>query len=308
MGNKKPDLSRTVLTAVCMSVLILCLAVPAWAEKANQAKAEKTKKEQVQKGNEFDSLMQRLIKDGFSKTAVDDLFAKKDVIFSPEGVSLFFIHSESSLNYDQFTSKKSIANAAGYLETHKETLDRAQKEYGVDKTIITAILLVETRLGSYLGKRTVINTLATMAALTDDKLRQRIWDSIPAKKKPKKQSFDKKVKWRSEWGYKELKALLKYSGKEGIAPETIKGSYAGAMGISQFMPSNALTLAKDGNNDGKVDLFNHDDAIFSVANYLRHHGWKPGIARQKKHEVLYRYNHSNYYVDALLKISDKLKG
>ncbi len=74
------------------------------------------------------------------------------------------------------------------------------------------------------------------------------------------------------------------------------------------MPSNALKLAKDGNKDGKINLFSHADAIFSVANYLKHHGWKPGIARQKQHEVLFRYNHSNYYVDTLLKISDKLKG
>ncbi|MCP4721788.1 MAG: transglycosylase SLT domain-containing protein, partial [Desulfobacteraceae bacterium] len=88
---------------------------------------------------------------------------------------------------------------------------------------------------------------------------------------------------------------------------SIKGSYAGAMGIPQFMPSNALTLAKDGNNDGRVDLFNHADAISSVANYLKHHGWKPGIPRQRQHEVLFRYNHSNYYVDTLLKVSDKLK-
>jgi membrane-bound lytic murein transglycosylase B len=218
------------------------------------------------------------------------------------------MHTESSLNYDQFTSKKSIKTALGYITEHKTALDQAQKIYGVDPTIITAILLVETRLGTYLGKRTVINTLSTMAALTDDDLREKIWNAIPDKKKPKKETFLKKVKQRSKWGYAELKSLIKYSEQEKITPENIRGSYAGAMGISQFMPSNALRLAKDGNNDGKIDLFNHADAIFSVANYLKHHGWKPGIARQKQHEVLFRYNHSNYYVDTLLKISDKLKG
>jgi len=127
------------------------------------------------------------------------------------------------------------------------------------------------------------------------------------KKKPKKENFLKKVKQRSKWGYAELKALIKFSEQEKIAPDKIKGSYAGAMGISQFMPSNALSLARDGNQDGKIDLFTHADAIFSVANYLKHHGWKAGIARQRQHEVLFTYNHSNYYVDTLLKISDKLK-
>lgn len=263
---------------------------------------------EIQKGNEFEKLIQQLINDGFEKEKIETLFSNENVFFNPAGVSSFFIHTESSLDYDQFISKKSIGNALQYLSEHENALDRAQKIYGIDKTIITAILLVETRLGTYLGKRTVINTLSTMAALTDETLRERIWNFIPAKKKPKKEAFLKKVEKRSKWGYEELKALLMYTEQEGLAPETIKGSYAGAMGISQFMPSNALSLAKDGNNDGKIDLFTHADAIFSVANYLKHHGWKPGIARQKQHEVLFKYNHSNYYVDTLLKISDKLKG
>ncbi len=264
--------------------------------------------QEIKKGLEFDHLIQRLIKDGFDKNEIHGLFSKKSVFFNPRGVSRFFIHTESSLNYDQFLSEKAIQSAAAYLKKHEKPLDRAQKAYGVDKTVITAILLVETRLGAYLGKRTVINTLATMASLTDDRLINKIWNDIPDTKKPKKKAFLKKVRLRSKWGYDELKALIKYSRQQKISPETIKGSYAGAMGISQFMPSNALALAKDGNNDGKIDLFTHEDAIFSVANYLKHNGWKPGIPRQRQHKVLFTYNHSNYYVDTLLKISDKLKG
>ena len=263
--------------------------------------------EEIEKGDEFNALIQKLIQDGFEKNRIEQLFSNENVFFNPEGVSRFFIHTESSLDYDQFISKKSIAKALKYIDEHHDALDRAQKIYSVDKTIITAILLVETRLGTYLGKRTVINTLSTMAALTDETLQKKIWDSIPDKKKPKKENFIKKVKQRSKWGYAELKALIKFSEQEKIAPEKIKGSYAGAMGISQFMPSNALILARDGNQDGKIDLFIHADAIFSVANYLKHHGWKSGIARQRQHEVLFTYNHSNYYVDTLLKISDKLK-
>jgi membrane-bound lytic murein transglycosylase B len=264
--------------------------------------------EETIKGNEFEKLIQKLIDDGFDKGKIEQIFSNKEVTFAPEAVSLFFIHSESSLDYDQFTSPKSIEGALKYLGENKDILDKAQEAFGVDKTIITAILLVETRLGSYLGTRTVINTLSTMAALSDETLRERIWNSIPDDKKPVKENFIKKAQDKTKWGYSELKALLQYTEKEGVAPESIKGSYAGALGVSQFMPSNALRLAKDGNNDGRIDLFNHADAIFSVANYLKHHGWQPGITRQKQHEVLFRYNHSNYYVDTLLKISDKLKG
>ena len=264
--------------------------------------------EEAVKGNEFGKLIQKLVDDGFDREKIEKIFSSKEISFAPETVSLFFIHSESSLDYDQFTSPKAIEGALKYLGENKDILDEAQETFGVDKTIITAILLVETRLGSYLGTRTVINTLSTMAALSDETLRERIWNSIPDAKKPAKEAFIKKAQDKTNWGYSELKALLQYTEKEGVAPESIKGSYAGALGVSQFMPSNALRLAKDGNNDGRIDLFNHADAIFSVANYLKHHGWQPGITRQKQHEVLFRYNHSNYYVDTLLKISDKLKG
>ncbi|WDP91296.1 MAG: lytic murein transglycosylase [Desulfobacter sp.] len=289
-------LNLPVVTALGMLFFLCASSIPPDVRAAAPAKE-----------NLLAPLAQRLIKDGFDADKIQALFSKENVFFTPDGVSLFFIHSESSLNYDQFSSSKSIAKAKKYMARHKEALDNVENALGVDKTIITAIILVETRLGTYLGKRTVINTLSTMAALTDRPLQEKVWAAIPDKKKPKRATFDKKVEKRTQWGYEELKALIRYADREGIDPAAIKGSYAGAMGISQFMPSNALTLARDGNADGRVDLFDHNDAIFSVANFLRHHGWKPGISRQQQHKVLFRYNHSNYYVDALLKISDKLK-
>lgn len=289
------------VTKFFVILAFLCFILPAGAADPEESNDQKSK------GTELDALTQRLVKDGFDREKIDALFLSESVFFNPSGVSLFFIHTESSLDYDQFLSQQSISRAETYMEDHKQALETAEKTFGVDKTAITAILLVETRLGTYLGKRAVLNTLATMAALTDKTLMERIWDSIPAGKKPNRDAFLKKVDQRSRWGYEELKALIRYTERESLSPEEIKGSYAGAMGIPQFMPSNALTLARDGNADGKVDLFDHNDAIFSVANFLKHHGWKPGISRQRQHEVLFRYNHSNYYVDTLLKISDRLK-
>jgi membrane-bound lytic murein transglycosylase B len=261
----------------------------------------------VKQNAEFQLLISQLITDGFDKKKIEEIFSDKEIFFSPDKVSAFFIHNESSLNYDQFLSKKDIESALKYLKNKKDILDKAQDKFGVDKTIITAILLVETRLGSYTGNTVVINTLATIASLSDKKLRKRVWDIIPDERKPAENNFIKKAQSKSGWAYDELKAFLIYVEKEGLEPASIKGSYAGAIGISQFMPSNILKLATDGNNDGRIDLFNHDDAIFSIAQYLKYHGWKPDLTRQRQHEILYMYNHSNYYVDTLLKISDKLK-
>ncbi len=256
----------------------------------------------------FAGLEHRLEADGFKKEKIEKIFKNPKVFFNPKGVSLFFVHSESTLDYTQFLSAKSIKNAAAYMEKHQKELDDAQRKYGVDKTIITAIILVETRLGAYLGKSAVINTLATMASLNDKQARERLWHSISSTGKLTRKKFNKKAAVKSKWAYYELKALLKYSFRENIDPVRITGSYAGAMGIAQFMPSKALSLARDGNNDGHIDLFNHSDAIYSIANYLKHFGWTPSTTRKDAHKILFKYNHSNYYVDTLLKISDRLKG
>ncbi len=147
-----------------------------------------------------------------------------------------------------------------------------------------------------------------MASLKDPKLREKLWVKIPSSKRFSRKKFEKKVKQKSAWAFAELKAFLKYTSREGIAPLDIYGSYAGAMGISQFMPSNILTLAKDGNNDGRIDLFNHADAIMSIASYLKHYGWRPDIVNKKAFKILLRYNYSRYYANTILKISELLKG
>lgn len=283
---------------------------PAVAQEKQAVKKQVIKQDTVkktQKPSDLDAIVQRLIADGFNKDRIEKLFAKEEVHFTTKGVSIFFSYFESAPNYHQFLEKKSIDKAAKYAIEHADALERAEKEYGVDKTVITAILLVETRLGTYLGKHSTINMLASIASLENEVLKNRVWNDIPKKAKPKKKVFLNKVKKRSKWGYNELKAFLKYTEREGIAPETVKGSFAGAIGICQFMPSNALAIARDGNGNGKVDLFNHDDAIFSIANYLKHHGWKTGLSRQQQYDVIYTYNHSNYYVDTVQKVSDKLK-
>ncbi|MBF0572857.1 MAG: lytic murein transglycosylase [Desulfamplus sp.] len=255
----------------------------------------------------FNAVTERLIKDGFSVDEIGKIYSNPKVTLELKGVSLFFVHSESKANYEQFLSNEAISSAAAYIQQHKSELDNAQAIYGVDKTIITAIMLVETRLGTYLGNREVINILSTMSALSDSTQKERLWNFLSEDKRIERDKFDKKSASKSKWAYNELKAFLKYAAREGIDPVEIKGSYAGAMGISQFMPSNALTLAKDGDLDGKVDLFNHADAIHSIANYLKHHGWRPTLNREEAYNVLYKYNHSNPYVETLLKISELLK-
>lgn len=259
---------------------------------------------------EFHALKQQLIKDGFDPKKINNIYTNKAVKFTTTGTKIFFYQfkdAEKKRNYSQFSQKASIAKASSYITTHTQTLARAQKEFKVDKTIITAILLVETQLGTYPMKHLAINMLSSLSALSDNALKEKIWLTIPQNRKPKKGKFIKRADTKKHWAYKELKALLTYMEQNKLSPETVKGSYAGAIGFCQFMPSNIPSYASDGNKDGKIDLLNHEDAIFSVARYLKKHGWKPGLTKKEQGKVIHRYNHDWYYVEAIQTISEKLK-
>jgi membrane-bound lytic murein transglycosylase B len=236
------------------------------------------------------------------------VFARPETDVAVDGVSLFFRHSEARLDYDQFLRPRRIAMARGYLEVHAAELAAAHERYGTAPEVITAILLVETNLGGMSGRQTVFNILATMAALENLDARESFWATMPTAKRVTRTKFDAKANRKSRWAYIELKALLKYARREGLDPLALQGSYAGALGYCQFMPSNALKLGVDGNGDGRIDLYTHADAIASVGNYLKHHGWRPELGRQKHYQVILRYNYSKPYANTILKIADELKG
>jgi membrane-bound lytic murein transglycosylase B len=260
------------------------------------------------KTDPFDALRQRLIADGFSAESVSQLYRRPEVFVEADGVSRFFIHSEAKLNYDQFSSPESIEKAQRYLQENIATLGAAEAAYGVDKGVITAILLVESRLGTVSGSRSALNVLSTLAALTDPAFQESFWRVIPQERRISRERFNERVQKRAEWGYRELKALLRYTEREGMDPTTIASSYAGAVGYAQFMPTNILAYAQDGDQDGRIDLLVHADAIASIANYLKRHGWQPGISRERQEKAIHAYNPSAYYVNAILKIADLLKG
>lgn len=256
----------------------------------------------------FCSLKKMLVADGFDRQVIDVLYASPGTAFVDDIVGSYFRHSEAKLNYRQFTSQKSIQKARDYISTHDDELTHAQRTYGVDKTIITAIMLVETRLGTYVGENPIFNTLSTLASLKNPSNRDALWRAQSDTFLLSRREFDQKALGKAGWAYSELKAFLKYTRRENIDPFMINGSYAGAIGFSQFMPSNILRLGIDGDSDGAVNLFTHADAIHSIANYLKHHGWHPDLKRERAFKVIYHYNHSKIYVNTVLEISGLLKG
>lgn len=279
---------------VCIGLIfILVICLPKWARS--------------QAGRPFDNIKQNLIQDGFCAATIRSVFDHPGIYFDPKGIAFFFVYREAHLNYDQFAAPRYIRKARQYMQTHAGLLTRAEKIFGVDGHVITAIILVETKLGTYTGGSSVLNTLSSLAALAQPSARDGLWSEISKKKKISRKKFEKKADRKSKWAYAELKAFLRYTLGEGMDPVAVKGSIAGALGIAQFMPSNILAYGRDGNADGRIDLFGHADAIASVANYLKRYGWRPGISRKKAYKIIWKYNHSKYYVEAVLKITELLK-
>lgn len=262
----------------------------------------------AERGTVFEPLKKQLLSDGFDTERIGLIYGRSEVYFNAKGISRFLTYREAKLDYGQFLSGRSIRNAKEYMEKHADHLKRAEKTYGVDAEIITAILLVETRLGTVTGNSSVISTLSTMAVLQDAEIRELFWKEVSQNHDVERERYDRWVNRKSKWAYKELRALLAYTDREKMDPVKIRGSFAGAVGFSQFMPSNILFYAQDGDDDGVIDLFTHADAIASVANYLKQNGWHPGIDGKGAAKVVWSYNHSKYYVDTILQISEKLKG
>ncbi|MDY6838144.1 MAG: lytic murein transglycosylase [Thermodesulfobacteriota bacterium] len=258
--------------------------------------------------NPFIFLQQRLIEDGFDRKLIEGIYARSEAAFDRKGIADYFSHREATLDYDQFLTPSSIDQAIAYLHEHGKSLKETERRYGVEGEVVTAILLVESRLGTFIGKHRVINTLSSLAALGELAARDMLWNGyVKGKAQEAKGRFDRWAVRKSDWAYQELKAYLTYVQAQNIDPFSLRGSYAGALGFAQFVPSSILTFGRDGNRDGQVRLHEHPDAIESVANYLNQHGWRPGQERDESLRILLRYNHSTYYAETILKVAERLR-
>jgi membrane-bound lytic murein transglycosylase B len=256
----------------------------------------------------FSTLEKRLVADGFDPERIKSLYQSDDVAFESRGVSRYFMHNEATLDYKKMTKLSWIREGRVYMQEQNKALQKALNEYGVDPKVITAIILVETKFGRYMGNQSIISILSTMATLGDRGPREYLWRQLPKDRRLERSLFERKADQKADWAYGELKALLTYTNQHQIDVLSLKGSYAGAVGLAQFMPSNILAYGQDGNGDGRIDLFNDADAIISIASYLKHYGWKPGLQREQAYKVVYHYNHSKYYVNTILEIADLLEG
>ena len=207
----------------------------------------------ISKDKQVKQFINSMVKEeGFDKSELTTLFA--DVEIKKKIIEAMSRPAESVLTWYTyrpiFLKQDRIQGGVKFWKENEKTLAAAAEKYGVPEEIIVAIIGVETKYGKHKGTYRVMDAISTLAF-----------------------AFPK----RSTFFRKELKEYLLLTREENIEPLSLLGSYAGAMGKPQFIPSSYRAYAVDFDGDGKRDLINNtEDVIGSVANYFKRHHWKKG--------------------------------
>jgi membrane-bound lytic murein transglycosylase B len=241
--NSIENNSRGIYSKLIACFFLLCLS--SWA----QASLEQTPTPFSQR-TDVHTFIQEMVKNyGFQEKALDDLFNQVKIqpailasIAKPKETQPWYSYKTHFLTQDR------INKGVHFWRAHEQMLARAEKQYGVPASIIVAILGIETYYGQQQGNYRVIDALSTLAF------------NYPP---------------RATFFRKELGEYLLLTRENHFSPLSVKGSYAGAMGQPQFMPSSYRHYAVSYNGDSPIDLQNKSaDAISSVANYLKANGWQ----------------------------------
>jgi len=217
---------------------------------------------------------QELERQGFSREEIAKVFTDSRLAVYPEILRL----KKGKVDYfsEQFGlfSDASIEAGQLFLKKNHQKLSEAEKLFGVPGEVIVSVLRMESNFGDFLGRFPILNCFYSLLVL----------EATPAPLRT--------------FAHNELINLFLMTRRTKQDIFTISGSYMGAFGLCQFLPSSYLRYARDGNGDGIIDLFSVADAIFSTANYLKDVGFSQSVY-QNLH-ALYHYNHDGDYTKAIL--------
>ena len=196
----------------------------------------------------LNSFKKKAIKSGVSKTTVENVMNNAKFLpkvieydrFQPE------FYEDTNTYIKKRTNQKKVKKGLLLYKKEKKLINLIEKKFLVEKELLLALMGIETNFGKYLGKMDIISSLATL-------------------------SFDKR---RSSFFTNELLILLKLIDKKVIDKDILYGSWAGAFGNFQFMPSTIKSYAIDYNNNSDIELKNIEDSFASAANYIKRIGWK----------------------------------
>lgn len=275
-----------------IAVLVLLSLAP-----SIRVSAEEAKHHPGLKG--WDHLLTAMIGAGMSEEAAlklvgDERFPEFDFI-------TFKIRpKESPAPYAKLNTAERRKNALEFYNQHRSSFERAESEFGVPRSIILAIIQVETGCGKNFGKHPVFIRLARFVGLGDPRNIERNFEENNPDKATLAE-FKKRAEYLEDTFLSHLVATPGVAENMGVHPLELKGSIAGAIGYPQFLPGNVAKFGVDGDKDGHINLFEPADAIPSVGKYLAEHGWhRDKMSVKSKRDVIRTYNSSDPYISTVL--------
>jgi len=200
-----------------------------------------------------------------------------------------------------------IERGKRFMKENAAALSAVEKSFGTSPRIVTAILIIESRLGSFRMPWNAANAYANLAFLLDpvylEAIQNRYADRYP---QIRDEATMARAKRKAKWAAVELGYLVHIANHLGIDPLSFSGSFAGALGPAQFIPSSFWIFGIDGDKDGLANPLNMADANLSMGSYLRKYGWREDAPPEQKRKALWYYNHSDVYVNTVMMVYEKL--
>jgi membrane-bound lytic murein transglycosylase B len=208
-------------------------------------------------------------------------------------------------------SPEAVEMVKNFVHSNQATFDSAEDRFGVSPTVIAGLLWMESRFGENQGKFHVGSALVDLIQADRAEVIRHLQKEASPRFTEKlsrkdKKAIAEKARVKAKWAMSELKAMQKMYRRDPELAKNLKGSFAGAFGMPQFEPSSYVPYARSPGT-AAPDLTKPEDAIYSVANYLRESGWRRG-KQATYQKALLQYNHSQDYARAILKLAWQAEG
>lgn len=252
-----------------------------------------------------------LVAEGLDPERVRSIMQDKRVSICPDIVvkNLFFSSPKGSGQKPDVMEidPRQIERGRDFMKENDAVLSAVEERFGASPRIITAILIIESRLGTYPMPYNVVNAYANLAFVLDPdywkEIQNRYAEAYP---QIQDDAMTVRAKRKAKWAVRELYHLYQIADRLEIDPLSVSGSFAGAMGPAQFIPSSFWIFGMDGDGDGLADPSNMTDAKFSMGRYLKKFGWAEEASVEQKRRAIWHYNRSHVYVNTVMMLYEEL--
>ncbi len=264
------------------------------------------------KSQDFAPVVDKLLEKGADTSFISLLLNHPDIQFDEKYIKINVTGYLKKPDYSSQYNDYSVKKCTEFIRENKFVLNDCSEKYKVPKEVITAVMWVETKHGRITGNHHIASVYLS-AAMADqpeyiemnlENLHEQ-WDGADDELPALEEKIKSRARRKASWALSQLLALERMRDNTDIDIMELEGSWAGAFGWSQFLPSSYMSWAVDGNRDNTTDLFNVHDAACSIANYLSENGW--GKTRKSRRSAVFHYNNSSDYVDAVLTLAARLQ-